>query len=476
MKQFDLNIGKVLAHWTIPEALREIISNAIDEEKLGFAKQSLQIYKEDKTWKIRDFGRGIKIKHFIFTENEEKIEHNETTGKFGFGLKDALGVLFRHGIKVSIRSPHGNIKFQFTNKTDFDEIETLHALLDTNFVNPEFEGTEFSFLYLEDVYIYSAKKYFLRYTQEPIVEEVRELSRRITWGQILEKTDMYAHIYFNGVKVATEEKFMFSYNITHITEATQRKLNRERQHVPREVYKDAVESMLLNAQTKNFQTRLAQKLRDTDTKSLPDEISKWKKVKVYAIRIQNSLQKTLFFTPEEYMFSYNLINDAINDGYYTVQIDTATAKLLPPITDIDGQTIITVEEYERILAANLQFDELRPEEFTAQEAAVFAATTRILDAIGGKPPIIQAIKVAQYIRPHANSDKTPHNFPNLSSYWDKSRHILVIYRNELSSVKDYAYTLLQLVALIQSDAKPGTIEYHLELLVLLKQLCKYSFP
>jgi hypothetical protein len=31
---FDLNIEKVLEHWTIPLAIRELIANALDEQAL----------------------------------------------------------------------------------------------------------------------------------------------------------------------------------------------------------------------------------------------------------------------------------------------------------------------------------------------------------------------------------------------------------------------------------------------------------
>ena len=34
MQAFDLNIGEVLEHWTVPFAIREVIANALDEQTL----------------------------------------------------------------------------------------------------------------------------------------------------------------------------------------------------------------------------------------------------------------------------------------------------------------------------------------------------------------------------------------------------------------------------------------------------------
>ena len=32
---FDLNVEKILDHWDVPEAIREVIANALDEQGIG---------------------------------------------------------------------------------------------------------------------------------------------------------------------------------------------------------------------------------------------------------------------------------------------------------------------------------------------------------------------------------------------------------------------------------------------------------
>jgi len=91
MKKFDLNIEKVLEHWSIPHALREILANALDESMLTNTKEP-DVFKDNKgNWHIRDYGRGLKYEHLTQNENNEKIKNpHKVIGKFGVGLKDAL--------------------------------------------------------------------------------------------------------------------------------------------------------------------------------------------------------------------------------------------------------------------------------------------------------------------------------------------------------------------------------------------------
>jgi DNA gyrase/topoisomerase IV subunit B len=108
-KKFDLNIEKILEDWEIYHAIREIIANAIDEEILTGTKK-IEIFKDNKgRWHIRDFGRGLRYEHLTQKEVEEKLKNPNVIGKFGIGLKDALATFDRKGVKVFVKSRHGDI-------------------------------------------------------------------------------------------------------------------------------------------------------------------------------------------------------------------------------------------------------------------------------------------------------------------------------------------------------------------------------
>ncbi len=108
-KKFDLNIEKILEDWDVCHAIREVIANAIDEQKLT-QTADIEIFQDSKKqWHIRDYGRGLKYEHLTQKENDEKFSNPHVIGKFGIGLKDALATFDRKGIQVLIKSKHGEI-------------------------------------------------------------------------------------------------------------------------------------------------------------------------------------------------------------------------------------------------------------------------------------------------------------------------------------------------------------------------------
>lgn len=179
MKKFDLNIEKVLEHWTIPHALREIIANALDESILTSTKEPLIFKDEDNKWHIRDFGRGLKYEHLTQNENIEKTENpDKVIGKFGVGLKDALATFDRRNVEILIQSKYSDITIKKLSKGDFDDVVTLHAIVNSP-TNPNLVGTDFMFTGLKDDDIEKAKEFFLLYSGEKTIEKTK-------YGELIE--------------------------------------------------------------------------------------------------------------------------------------------------------------------------------------------------------------------------------------------------------------------------------------------------
>jgi len=128
---FDLNIESILEDWEVYHGLREVIANAIDEYILSDSEDVKIFRDKDGRYHIRDFGRGLKYEHLTQNEDEEKINHEHTIGKFGIGLKDALATFHRKGVKFSIKSQFGDIRTGLSPKSGFDDIYTLHAYIHT---------------------------------------------------------------------------------------------------------------------------------------------------------------------------------------------------------------------------------------------------------------------------------------------------------------------------------------------------------
>jgi hypothetical protein len=225
-RYFDLNIQRVLEHWTVSEALREIIANALDEQALTNTAEP-EIFESDSgSWHVRDFGRGLRYEHFTQNEDAEKLaKPNLVIGKFGVGLKDAMATFDRHRVTVVIRSKHSDITIDSVAKHGFDDILTLHAVVDDP-ADSEMVGTEFILSGLKREDVDTAKGFFLKYSGDVELEPTR-------YGSVLQREAKAARIYVNGLRVAEEPNFLFSYNITSLTKALRAALNRERSNVSR---------------------------------------------------------------------------------------------------------------------------------------------------------------------------------------------------------------------------------------------------
>jgi hypothetical protein len=83
---------------------------------------------------------------------------------------------------------------------------------------------------VDDTSVEEAKGFCLRFTGERVIEDTK-------FGQILQRSaDRPARIYVNGLSVAEEPDFAFSYNVTALTRTMRKALNRERTNVGRTAY------------------------------------------------------------------------------------------------------------------------------------------------------------------------------------------------------------------------------------------------
>lgn len=117
-----------------------------------------------------------------------------------------------------------------SNKSGFS-IETLHAIIDKP-KDANFIGTEFVIYGIDKEILNQAKKMFVKFSGLYILEQTSN-------GQVLSNLKKAA-IFINGVLVAEEDNFMFSYNITNISSKIKKALNRERSNVGRSAYTDSV--------------------------------------------------------------------------------------------------------------------------------------------------------------------------------------------------------------------------------------------
>lgn len=450
VKKFDLNIDRMLENWDAFHAIREIIANALDEQILTGTQEISITHDGPGFWRIRDFGRGLRHEHFTMNENQEKLDHPGLIGKFGVGLKDALATFDRLGIEASIRSKFCDVSFDRSEKHDFSDVITLHACI-SDPSDPTFVGTEFILKGCSADDIERAKRLFLQFSGEETLEKTQ-------YGEVLRKGGDLSYIYINGIRVAEEENFLFSYNITSLTAAIKKALNRERTNVGRSAYSDRVKSILLASSSETIAKVLVDDLGNFGRGSLHDEM-KWADVSVHASKITNATGNVLFLTDEEIMNSPRFVEEAQASGRQIITIPSTVKDKLLGQVDVEGNAIQDLGNFVSEWNRSFEFKFILPENLTSSERSVFDLTGRIAALVGGLPSRVQGIKISETMRPETGS------FAEARGLWTGAE--IIIKRSELASIEDYASVLLHEIAHARSGETDITLGFEQELTKLL---------
>jgi hypothetical protein len=450
-REFDLNIEKVLEHWTLVHALREVIANALDERALTDTSEPEIVRDSRGRVHVRDFGRGLRYEHL--TQNESTEKHaapDKVVGKFGVGLKDALATFDRHGVTVVIESAHASITTALRPKSGFPDVTTLHALVDSP-SDPSLVGTDFvlSGEALTDEHVAEAKALFLHYAGDSVLDTT-------TYGQVLQRPDDAARIYVNGLRVATEENFLFSYNITSTTKALRQALNRERSHVGRTAYTDRVKAILLACSSDAVIEALAEDLQGFEAGTQRDETG-WMDVGLHACSQLNARRKVIFLTPAELRDAPDVVGRAREDGYRPVVVPDNVRKRLRKLKDANGDPIRDLDLYIKEWDASFQFDFVDPADFTDAERAVWGRLDAVFAAIGGRPKRVKEVLVSKTMRPMAGR-----GFEAVG-VWEPRERRIVIRRDQLASIESFAGTVLHEAAHATSGAPDISLEFEVAL-------------
>ena len=425
-REFDLNIEKVLENWTVAHAIREIIANALDEQKLTDTK-SIEIYESDPgTWHIRDYGRGIKYQHLTQNENEEKQTHPHLIGKFGVGLKDALATFDRNSIGVTIDSRYGHITIGQSAKHGFTDITTLHAYIDAP-LDKNFVGTDFCLTGCTAYDISHAKRLFLQFTDIEVLETTE-------YGDVLDKRGLIGEIFINGIKVAEEPNFLFSYNITSMNATLRKALNRERTNVGRTAYSDRIRAILLSATTDAVLEPFTANLTQMGSGKQADEL-KWIDVQAHAVKHLSARKETVFVTPEEMQSSSGAILEIVrNSGKTPVFVTEMVKQRIEDDADMSGKKISTIRSVVNDFNDSFEYDFVPYEVLTTQEKAVFDLTDTLLKQTKSAVKKSQ-IKISKRLQPDFPAD-------SFGGVWDPCEELVVIRRDMLSDPETFCGVLI----------------------------------
>lgn len=177
--------------WTIRDAIREFIANAID------TGSEMRVEWKDGFGRIVDSGSGIHKKHFIFGVSEGKGLSN--IGQFGEGLKVASLVLARYKRKVEIQT------VGYTYSAGIEKNDEFDTNLFTVFFkkNNRTKGTIISFECSENE-LEEAKKLFCVFRSGK--------AKTVSTSRLDVFIDEPSKVYINGL-FTSKHNTIFGYNI-----------------------------------------------------------------------------------------------------------------------------------------------------------------------------------------------------------------------------------------------------------------------
>ena len=437
---FDLNIEEVLEAWEVSHAIREVISNALDEQALSGTKD-IEISKLDGDWVVRDHGRGLRIDHFTLNENKEKIAApTGVIGKFGVGLKDALATFHRRGVEPVISSRHGTFRLRQTEKHGFGDITTLHVAYDDTPL--DMEGTEFRLAGATDEQIEDAKRLFLRFNDEEVIDQTR-------YGEILRAKPGKGRVYISGVFAADEENFLFSYDVTHLTDAMKKRLNRERLNVGRTTYAERVKSILKESSADEVHALLIEELLDRGRGPMPDELQ-WIEISQMTLTLLHEREDVIFVVEHELHSHPDVLDHARADGLKIVIVTGAEKSKLVEQAKAGGVEVRTLENYVAEFNDSFQYRFVEPVDLDEKEKEIFALTPDIMSLVGVAGPDSPDVKISETMR--IGRDDT-------EGVWDPELEAIVIKRANLKTRRAFAATLLHEVAHAMTGAHDVTREF-----------------
>lgn len=209
--------------WTLEMGVRELLQNALDTKKQFKCRTS--VVSKNGYAQIIDDGPGLEIKHLALGVSEKS---GDAIGQFGEGLKLALLLFAREGLRIEVRSkdykliPAIRIGDYQTETLFFDVEEGLDSVTGTRI---KFECTPEQ---LDEAKCYFPTEF--------------KCSDKVKWV-IKDKVSLPAgRIFVNGSIVSTLDDAMFSYHLTG--EEAKKLSNRDRTIVDANGARAAIKNML----------------------------------------------------------------------------------------------------------------------------------------------------------------------------------------------------------------------------------------
>ena len=268
-------------------------------------------------------------------------------------------------------------------------------------------------------------------------------------------------MYVNGVFVADEPGFVFSYNITKLLPSKRKGLNRDRRSISRDLYRERVVGLIEKAESPEVLDILRKALKDQRTGG---ELA-WKPVFLKAAASLQASQKVVYFTPAELETNPSLVSDARRDGFEPVTISEDQRRDMLGFRTPSGDPLRTSRLFAQELQSKFQYQFVDALALDDDERAVLDLTPSIATMVTRlRPP---QVLISEALR--LDDDR-------VLGLWDPELGKVIIKRSELQSPESFAATLLHELAHWDSRGKDQSFEFEACLTKYLGRLAVCALP
>lgn len=147
------------------------------------------------------------------------------------------------------------------------------------------------------------------------------------------------------------------------------------------------------------------------------------------------------------------VDEAKKAGYKIVTVPENVRDKISGQTDLSGKPMQDLTEFKQTWNNSFEFKFVNPNHLNTLERSVFDATSKIIALIGGLPSNVKQIKISETMRMETYS------FVEAAGLWESSTGSVIIKRNQLQSLEQYAGTLLHELAHARSGASDVSSEF-----------------
>jgi hypothetical protein len=176
----------------------------------------------------------------------------------------------------------------------------------------------------------------------------------------------------------------------------------------------------------------------------------WIEISQMALNLMHQRRKVVYFTEQEVQSMPNILDNAKLDGYEVIVITDQQKSKLQSQIEAGGLRVRILEEYVREYNDSFEYKFVDLHQLTPEERRIYDFTPKILALVGLTPDRVPPIRISETMR--VTTDDT-------EGVWDSSIPAIVIKRRKLSSLRDYAATLLHEVAHATTHTVDATREF-----------------